>query len=380
MRTPFARAAEGARLPDGNPNTTVTFALTRKLALTTDTNGELDAVVLPCLATSVFTTRGSLGTASLALADPTTASNVYYGPTTVTGKRGAGFNIEDLSQAYSKFRVVAYGARLRVASGVNSPGEFTSAVMPLKGIAPALSPGPVIVQFDGTTASNSSYWSQIAPRNTLTSYLDHLGLPYSGGTDANTCSITIDRLPNIPYHAVSSASEIAARGLHLRGMPFEGAAREFKNMAFRAVGTDSMDVAFNTGSATLTTYATQQLGVDFSPYRVGGHESMIIGGTGFTASTQVGTLELIYHVEAVPNPQYSLLARPTSALPTVYPTATLDSILSVLHRIPRISFADVVTSVGDAMLGEIEGRAAAGVSGGLSSLAGALARMAIKAA
>lgn len=378
-RTPFARAAEGARLPDGNPNTTATFALTRKINLVSNATGELDVTVLPCLATAAFTTRGSIsGGELLSLANTGVAANTYYEPVTSAGKTGVGFPTNDLSAQYTKFRIVAYGARLRLASGVNTTGEFTAAVMPLKGLAPPIdSVKPLYVDYQGFEKPFSSYSSALGPRNNFNAYLDALGIPFSFGADANAGTVELARLPNIPSHATMSASEVAARGAHVRGLPFESASREYKSMAFKAIGLDCQDVCLYNGNSASATYLGQQLGGDFSAYRVGGHESLILGGSSFPASTTVASLELIYHVEAIPNPQYALLARPTSAIPLVPPSETLDNVLTKLHRLPRISFADVVTYVGDAMLGEVEGRTSAAAASGLSSLAGALARLAM---
>lgn len=354
----------------------MTFALTRKISLVTNPAGELDITVLPCLATSAFTTRATIGGGELlSLASLNTAANATYDPVTVASKTGIGFATTDLAVQYNKQRIVAYGARLRLQSGVNSTGEFTMAVMPLKGVAPPLNPTkPVYQTWDGTDQPFGSYHSGIGPRNTMNAYLDSLGLPFDFGASANDGTIDLSRLANIPTHATASASEIAARGMHLRGLPYESDARQFKSMAFKAIGTDCADAAMTVGNLS---YGAQQLGVDYSFLRVGGHESMIIGGSGFPATTAVATLELVYHVEAVPNPRYTLLVRPTSTLPSLPASETLDNVLTKLHRLPRISFADIVSQAGDAILGEVEGRASGVVAQGLGSLAGALARLVV---
>lgn len=259
---------------------------------------------------------------------------------------------------------------------MNTYGEFNVGVLPLKGLAPPLdSFAPDIVSYDGTVAKSSSYSSGVGPRNDLNAYLQHLGLPANPvGATGNDVTLDVSKIVNMPNHAVASAAEVAARGLHVRGLPYEAMARDFKSMTYQSTGTDSIDVSFPIASSTLTFYA-QQLGVDVSTWKVGGHESIVIGGTGFLASTNVATLEFIYHVEATPNPAYSLLARPTGALHLVAPSATLDQVLTTLHRIPRISFSDVITQVGDAMLGDIEGRAAGAAAKGLGGIAGQLARL-----
>lgn len=374
LRAPFSRAAEGVRLPDGNPNTTVTFALTRKFGLGADSTGIIDCVILPCLRTSTFTTRSSISGTTLSLAALGTTVGTRYAPTTVASKVGLGFDTESLSAQYSRFRIVSYGVRLRYQQGISAAGEFTIAVLPLKGLVPPLTSGiPSVVGADGTTlVPGSSYYSGFGPRNTMASYVDALGLPYTAGADDNNALIDVTKLVNVPNHATMSASEVAARGVHVRGLPFEGDARNYKSMAFTAVGLDCMDLALDAGTAT---NAVQQIGVNYSPWVIGGYESIVIGGTGFAGNTTVAAVEVIYHIEAVPNPQYSLLARPTGAVPVVQPHETLDNVLTSSHRIPRISFSDVVTQAGDALLGDVEGRVMSAGSYGLGSLGGALSRL-----
>jgi hypothetical protein len=292
---------------------------------------------------------------------------------------GIGFDIGSLSQQYWRYRIVAYGVRLRSVPGVNTSGEYTAAVFPAVGMVPQLSSyEPSLINGDNTGQVYQSYWGACSPRNYMDSFLHQLGLPYSGG--GNTAVVNIDRIVNYPQHATVSAAEVAARGVHMRGLPFDGTARTFRSMAWNGNGTDAVDVGFSAVSSTGPNGAIQQFGVDMSAFRVGGHESMVIGGSGFAASTDIGTLEIVYHIEAVTNPNYSLLARPTSQAPTVRPSATLDQVLTQIHRVPRISFADIVTTVGDSLLGEIEGRAGAAAAKGLQSVAGMLARLTMASA
>jgi len=328
----------------------------------------------------MFTTRDSLaGATTLRLPSTATTADTLHQPTTVGTATGIGFDVSQLAAQYWRYRIVAYGVRLRSVPGVNSSGEYTAAVFPAIGLAPTLSTyEPSVVNGDGTTQFYQSYWGATAGRNFMDSYLHQLGLPYSGG--GNTAVVNIDRIVNYPQHATVSAAEVAARGVHMRGLPFDGAARSFRSMAWNANGTDAVDVGFSAVSSSGPNGAIQQFGVDVSAWRVGGHESMVLGGSGFAASTDIGTLEIIYHVEAVINPNYALLARPTSQAPSVRPSATLDQVLTQIHRVPRISFADVVTTVGDSLLGEIEGRAGAAAAKGLQSVAGMLARLTMASA
>lgn len=295
---------------------------------------------------------------------------------TVLGSR---FDTGGLFLQYSKYRIVAYGARLRsLQSSVSTNGEYTIAVLPVKGLVnPLAAFNPSVTGGDNITVPVNSYWGAASPRSTIENMLRHMGLPVSG-TD-NSAVIDLTKLVNIPQHAVISASEVAARGCHVRGLPFEGDARTYRNTTYSSIGTDSMDVAtvLGTSGNAGSNIACQQYGVDMSPWKVGGHESIIIGGAGFPANTLVGAVELIYHIEAIPNPNFSLLARPTGSIPRAMPSTTLDQVLTLLHKLPRISFADTITAAGDAMIGDLEGRVGSAAARGLGTLGGMLTRLMI---
>jgi len=375
IRAPFSRAAEGARLPDGNPNSTVTFSVTKKLVLTSNTSGDLDVAFFPNLQIAGISSRNSLvGGTPLFLGSTVTTLNTRNAGVSSTTANGVGFDTYNLFYQYHRYRIVSFGVRLRIRTGVTTTGEFVVGTLPVKGMLPPLeSYIPAVFTYDGVAANSQSYWSGVGPRNTLQGYFATLGLPYSGSD--NTAVIDVNKIVNIPNHAVVSGSEAAARGVHVRGVPFEGSARDFRSMVMSQVGSDAMDVAFDIGSTDPLNRAVQTLGVDTSAWDVGGLETILITGNGFAASSEVASVEFVYHVEATPNPNYSQLARPTGVLAPVSPGQTLDSVLTHIHRVPRISFADAITAAGDAILGEVEGRASAAAGRGLASVGGMLARM-----
>lgn len=376
-RAPFSRAAEGVRLPDGNPNLSSTLALTRKIQVQSDANGEVDLTVLPNLYCTAFTTRGNIsgGGTTIALAGTSSSAGTITGTTTTTTARGVGFDVESLKAQYSRYRIVSYGVRVRATAGVSATGEFLCAALPLKGQTPFLTDGiPGVNQGQsGTSVGGNTYWGVAGPRSTMENMLLGLGLPSTGSDNAAKMDFT--KLANSPAHAIASAAQVAARGLHARGLPYEAQARDYMTTAYSAIGTDSLDVASTVGNEAGSTYAVQQYGVDMSCFRVGGTESIVISGSGFSTTSVIGTIEIVYHVEAMPNPQYSLLVRPTGRISSTPTGQTLDQVLVHLHKIPRFSFSDVVQTVGDSMLGELEGRAATAGAGAVSSLAGMLGRL-----
>lgn len=366
---PFSKAAEGVRIPDGCPIMSNTVVLTKRFDLTADSGGFFDAVILPNLATSVFCTHNNLSdSSSLVVANTATGAGANT-PVSAPSATGFGFDFLSLSSSYSKYRVAAIGARLRGQSGVSTTGEVIVAVHPLKGLAPASISAPAITDATSSTALGiPSYAGTAGPRATLQTYLESLGLPVAGS--GNSATVDIGKMVGMPCHAVASLSEIAARGLHMRSVPFESSARDYRSMNFWSVGTDAVDAV----STTSGTY-NQNYSVDLGCWKVGGFESIIIGGYGIAAGSKAASLEIIYHLEVIPNPQLSTLARPTSSIPRSIPPAVLDQQLAKLHRIPRISFSDIVTQVGDSLLGDIEGRAAGAAAKGLASVGGMLARL-----
>jgi len=372
---PFSQAADGARLPDGNPLGSTTFSIVRKIGIATTSGGEGDIIIHPNLATMAWTTRGSLaGSTSCNLANTATTDNTLHLPVTVATCNMIGSDVGTLGNQYQRYRIVGYGARLRVTSGLTAAGEVTVAVHPIKGMLPT---GIIPTVTDGSAIvrNTPSYWSASAPRQTIANYLWSLGLPGTGSD--NSATLDTSKLVMMPRHGVMSAAEVAARGLHARGLPFEPAARDFRRTQYDAIGTDAIDWAGNVGSSAANAYGG--IGVDMNWARCDGHESIIIGLSGFAASATIGHLELVYHCEGILNPNYSVVVRPTSVVNSMTPT-NFDQELAKVGRAARISFCDLVTQAGDKVLGDIEGRVAKYASAGLGSLGGMLSQMLITAA
>lgn len=351
-------------MPDGCSLPTVTFTVTQKLPLTTNVDGELDVVALPCLAVAALSSRTSLPSTSTIMVGSTTGGDA------VGVGSGAGFDVDSLAKQFTHYRIVGWGARVRATAGLNEKGELVGAVMPLKGLAPGLlTYQPGVVGPDGTTIGVPRYCNSSAgPVDTLARFLNTLGIPISG--DGNTAKIALARLVTAPVHGTASHSQIASRGLHFRSKPFEPESAMFKRTDFRSTGTDSIDVGWNTSAMA----ASQQYGVDLSCYKIGGFESIIVGGTGYQANTLVGTIELIYHCEATPNLNLATITRP-SVTPSPVDPAEHQLAHRRLSNTPHISFADVVSQGEDYLLGAVEGAASDVASRGLSSLAGMLGRM-----
>lgn len=312
-----------------------------------------DLVCFPTLAQSVISTRSNFTAFNMFVAGGTPGSSW-------------GFDVAALGQSYSSYRIVGWGVRVRATASFNSPGEFLTGVMPLNGMVPfGTNYRPAVLRGTGASVDIPTYTGLAGPQDTLELYLDALGLPYQGA--GNFARIDSAKIPSMPNHGTMSLAQAAARGLHVRSFPFEPTAYNFRKVAYKATGTDSADI-WAGGD-------TQQYGVDLSPWRLPGFESIVIAGGGFTPSTTIGTLEILYHVEVTYNPNLAMIARAAgSTLAGGSPTDHLNVVHS-LKQVPRISFSDVVQKGEDMVLGYVEDRVGALASAGLDGLYGAMSRL-----
>jgi len=281
--------------------------------------------------------------------------------------RAAGFDIRALANQYQQYRIVGWGARLRASVGITSNGEITGAVLPLKGLLPWTTDAyPSVLNPTGSSRIPPSYYLNAGPVDSLEQYMLSLGVPMTGS--GNSSKVDITKLVAIPSHGTMSHSQVAARGAHFRSRPFEPEVATFKRVGFTSTGTDSVDFSLDATGA-----GAQQYAVDMSPWKLGGWESIVVGGAGYSPNTLIGHIELIYHVEATLNPNIATLHRPA-----VSPVPSDPALHAAAHRhiakVPRISFADVVQQGEDYVLGSIEGAASDFAQRGLASLSGVLTR------
>lgn len=378
--TPFARAGEGHKTPDGYHLGTTTVCLTQKLALTADSSGNFDLMLFPNLATSGWSTRSNLPSTSptgiFALSGAPTVP-----PTVSQLGRCISFDIQALGNSYQTYRIVGWGARLRGVDGLNATGEIIAAAFPARGQVPMNSTFPVgfVNPKTGNTNPVPSYTYNVsasAMQDTVEVYLAQLGVPYSG--TLNAAVVNTDRIASMVNHGTASYAQVAARGLHLRSFPFEADATRFRNVAPFQLGMDSFDGGYECSQST-TSYFGQQYSYNLDPWKLFGHESLIMGGSGFTANRQIGTLEIVYHLEVVPNPNLATLARSTALIPPPEAPAAFEIGKQMLVRVPRISFADVVQKAGDSALGYVEGQIEQFGSRAVDNIIGSLSRMLVGA-
>lgn len=352
-------------MPDSCSIPTTTIVLTEKLSITSDASGNFDVIGLPSLATYAWSTRGNLSGSGVTYV----LGGVAGGTVAVTTHNAGGFDFTALGATIQRYRIAGWGVRLRSTAGLNTNGEVTVVTYPAKGLAPPnQNAAPAITDtISSGTRSIPSYTGTAGPVDSLDRYLSSMGLPYTGS--GNTATLDSSRLVAMPHHGTASHSQVAARGIHVRSFPFEPDSCRFKNMAFTSLGTDSVDCISSTNAGVCQQYA-----VNMDPWRVDGYESILIGGVGFPASTLVGNVEFIYHLEAVPNPNlsvhYRASCRPSPVIPDEY-----DRVRRAVSKVAHVSFADLVTRGEDYVLGQIEGQASKYGASAVTALGGMLTRL-----
>lgn len=360
---PFSLAAEGARVPDGCCLPTVPFTVTQKVPIRSDADGDWDFAAFPNLANAALSSRSSL----------LTSINTVYGEanssTGVLRGTNIAFDVAALSNQFVQHRIVGWGARLRTTAGLSATGEVTSAILPLKGMLPFTTAYQPAVRSSVSSIDRTlpGYLGTAGPVDSVDQYFRQLGLPFSGS--GNGAKIDIAKLITCPVHGTASSSQVAARGLHFRSKPYEPEAAQFKRLGFSATGTDSVDVSVQ----DVSDY-TQQYGVDLSQWKLNGWESIVVGGAGFVPSTNIGTLEVIYHVEATHNPNLASLYRPSISMTPTDPAQRVAAHRQ-LSAVPHISFSDVVQQGEDYLVGQVEGAVGRLAARGMSGVEGMLARL-----
>ncbi len=342
---------------------TVPLTLTRRIGIATNASGQADLLLFPNLATSAWSPRGSIAGGSAALMYVTEGGEQTCG--TIFG-----FPTTGLGAMYQRYRIVGWGVRFRPSTALISPGEVIAAPLMCDGtLPPRNDDGPSTVNSAGTTYKLpyvQSGWNAVAP--TAASRLSALGIPYTGS--GNAVELAIDSLATLPGHGVMSHAELAAHGLHGRSKPFSPRAHEFRNIRYWNSGTDAVDNA-----ASSATY-TASFGVDLSPWRTDGWTSAAIGFTGYQASTAIGTMEIIYHVEATVVPTSGSDIGIRAATGSTYcDAAEYDQHRSAIAKVPHFSTADLVKQGEDLLYGTIEGLATDAAARVGNSLLGRLTGM-----
>jgi len=255
LLNPFSKEAEGVRVPEPYAIATIVRKVHVPLTLTSSAAGGLDFIVQPHLVNSFWQT---LGTATGG-AGSITISNM---PANLTAR--AAVDKSALANAYQTYRIVAAGVRIKTnIDFTKSGGRVYGAVMPAGVEVPA--------QFNGGTS--------------LAQALGCLEVP----NDGNNVTTSVVALPRGFQFSVSELMSEGGCEVHFpicsaRALDFLDAQPQ----------SNEQHLAVNSaGGAYIASFGLGE-------YQTAGHSQFVLRAEGLAASTDVFTVEVIYHVEGIP--------------------------------------------------------------------------------
>jgi len=296
LHNPFDPTSKGARMPSQYAVSTNVHTSTVSYTLTTDVNGNFDAVLLPH---PVFSVLAGYAT----IAGGVAATPLGSGGATTQNVRG-NVSAANLATTYSNYRVVSWGVRLKsLQPFTEASGRIYAANIPTN---------PQLPLFSSSTGTTASVWAA-------------LPVPYDGTGVSN-------QLLNYPRSCHMNGAELVSEGgielrPHITG-PGHEHYREATRLEEQGLGT------FNA------------LGVSTSSTSLGygdtsGQSLIAIRGDGLTASTSVMLVEVIYHMEGSPIISVSAGAIvPAAPVPPPTPNAAqhMAQAVSSLASSPFVSY------------------------------------------
>lgn len=254
---PFAKEAEGVRVPEPYAVATMSRKVHVPLTLTTTAGGGVDLVVQPHLVNSFWNTLGTMS-GGAGVVNPGNLPSPWSCRSAVTYAA-----LENIFQTY---RIVAIGVRIKTnVDFTKSGGRVYAAIMPA---------GQEVAAAFNTSVNSADVFRC-------------LEVP----TDGTNVSAAIVGLPRGFQFSVS---ELMSEG---------GAEIHFPITAARAL--DFLDAQNQSAEQHLVT-STNPQGTLFQAsfglgmYQTAGHSMFVLRGEGLAASTDVFTAEVIYHVEGIP--------------------------------------------------------------------------------
>jgi len=243
---PFTLEAEGVRVPEPYAQPTVTYKFRRIVELTTSATGALDYAIFPNLSFCAAQYQGtSVGLTTGVVTNLPAGVTVY----------SSGANIGTMLRQY---RVVAFGARLKSnTTFANTTGRVYAARVPSARDFPAVA---------------------VPAGTTLAEYSDMMSVPIDG----TGITASINALPGSAQYTLSELHQES--GVEFTTHPVSPAAIDF------------LDAVLQTKESQTGVAVNYQAGF----YSGSGWQSILITGNGLPNSSQVLTLELVYHVEGIP--------------------------------------------------------------------------------
>jgi len=314
LSNPFAPGAKGCRLPGPYATPTSTYSVTVPLGITTDASGNFDITALPHLLLSSYSTYGGSITGGATKTLPV-SFDATYTTAIVQNCFCAATSTTDLAAKFENYRIVACGARFKPSvSYTNTSGRIYGAIYPSNDQAPGLL---TVGATAGAVATG-------------------IGLPL--GSDGHV-SQTIVSLPK--GFEISLAETLASGGKQFNMSP--SSAMHTRFLASSALGYQQGELVTGSTGAPASITDPTFLSTD-------GFSNLTLKGEGLPASTLIGMMELIYHIEGTPFLGANIAT--TTLIPTGAPavfalSGDVEQVIRLAQSIPVVR--DVV-AVGESFI------------------------------
>jgi hypothetical protein len=310
LRDPFSPGAIGCRVPDAHPLPTATYHIRASLPATTNSSGNIRFMILP---SPVFTIIQGLNLGGC---------NGYVA---FSQNGGAGYLVspETLSAVLTEYRVVSWGLRILAKdTAFNMKGKLFVALVPTTGNAPS--------------------WNTL---NTVSATTISIVSEYTAGIDItnNSCS-------QLPGAMCYSAQDLLRSNIQVLGLPTGSEYYNFKGTGDRlSLQWASGQVLADEGVFSTTGLVNATAGGRKDVASLRGGLAVIIEGTGFVASSNEFDVELIYHLEGVPNMGASANALvPSSTRPVLGSLGLVEKTISAVRTIAPV-IGQLATTLSPAM-------------------------------
>lgn len=304
LSNPFNANSVGCRVPDSFPMPTATYHVRASLTTTTSAAGSFKAIILPSPALTYITRPSGFG--SISGATDFTQNAAAAGTAGYLVAPGA------IATVLTEYRTVAWGMRLIAKNtAFAAKGKLFIAAVPTTANAPSWN------TLETVTATDS---------NVISEYC--CGVEFGG---ANFGSIL-----GIPGTQVYSAQDLLRHEVQCLGLPSGNDFHQFRGTTDRSViSWAAGQVLADEGVFNNTTglvNATAGGRKDVASLR--GGTAFVIAGSGFNANTNEFDIELIYHLEGLPNiaATGTALLVPSAAKPLIGDTSTVEQAIGYVRK------------------------------------------------
>lgn len=303
---PFTEAAVGARVPEPYAVRTRTTRVVTPFRVTPSNSGNsagvFDAIVLPNVLNTVVSNQGTW-------AGGANTQFLYVSGASIPSNMLACTTQANLSAAYTAYRVVGMGVRLKCDSSYNNTsGRIYVAVVPAMPQAPAY--------FDSVATVADTYAAVGAPFDSLSSAVngDIVSYPNAsefsvtdlmeeGGVEIMVPRTSARALDFLVGNMYSQNAGLGWQGFALQaavGVGSIGGTQYEGNNTTVLTNVQATNAAHITNGTTTADYANlTRCGVDPTIYSTAGFSTVLIRGEGLTSGTNSTTLtmEVVFHLE-----------------------------------------------------------------------------------